>query len=813
MFLSHIKRLCTILPTLIAALPQDTDSNSSITNSLPAQLQRTVPACAQPCLRSALQDQFPLSCTTQEDIGCLCSRYSNRGESLGEEALRCIYSSCPTIDKASSAYNVCLGQKDAVRPTQTALTVAATVASSTTSSSTRRTSTFTISTSIQPTPSNSIVVNSNPFISSTSSSLSTAGSTAAPAIAEAAPGPKTMTPAQIAGLSVAAVATFIVAIGLMALSIFLRRRKERKEIVDVKEKKTQSFLPRTYASRYSQLPPRGSSRRTAPKRFPMIPELSAQRSNESLRAPSKQATRSHLNLTQTNPNTGLYAVPPTSSAPNTTSPDYSSVHPLLRPGASRNSSTTTVPLDQIGLAISAELPGKSVKPKFLQSPHNAETRQQRPKSLQRSLGLGITDRYDRASVLTTNTVFEEDTQPARRRSSMLLPTPPVPIPPIRALQPSRLPPSFNPSEKPPRPSLIRQQAGQQPELFLNIPVRHSRQSPPRISPVHSPQSRDSPKPKSQRTPAINITSAYSAYKPTTTAASTPETSNIEDIPDYYFTAYDSQRQPSPQRSKITKLRSPISTPSPRRIVRAKDSPKVVVIKAKISGSTNSRATSQASTNIRDSISSQTSFETTGSNDPTPEGEDDKQLSSGDEKKLSPVAESPISNLRYPKIPRASNQLVPRSPRSPQSLARQQVQLQAQLNGSPRIPSPSTLLMKRRGEREALQLESELHMSSPKVKVSTKKYRSHLRSNSVVESWDAGPSVLTERATRAQSGQWPKSPAMFDTDAVARPAPLNIKGKRVDEGQLKSPLWVPHLTPTRMGEDLLISVRYSKGDGR
>jgi hypothetical protein len=813
MFLSHIKRLCIILPTLIAASPQDTESNSSITNSLPAQLQRTVPACAQPCLLTALQEQYPLSCTTQEDIGCLCSRYSNRGESLGEEALRCIYSSCPTIDKASSAYNVCLGQKNAVRPTQTALTVAATMASSKTSFLTRQTSTFTVPTSTQPTPSDSIVVNSNPSISSTSSSLSTASPTAAPAITGAPPGPKTMTPAQIAGLSVAAVATFIVAIGLMALSIFLRRRKERKEIVDVKEMKTQPYLPRTYSSQYSQLPPRGSSRRTPPKRFPVIPELSAHRSNESLRVTPKKATLARPVLTQINPNTVLYAVPPTASPPNTTPPDYSSVHPLLRPGASRNSSATTVPLDQIGLAISAELPGKSVKPKFPQPPHNAETRPQRPKSLRRSLGLGITNRDDRSSVLTTNTIFEEDAQLGRRRSSMLLPTPPVPIPPIRALQPSRLPPRLNPAEKPLRPSQTHQQAVQQPELFLNIPVRHSRQSPPRISPVDSPQSRDSPKPKAQLAPAINVTSAYSAYKPTTTAASTPETSNIEDIPDYYFTAYDSQRQPSPQPTKTPILRSPISTPSPRRIVRAKDSPKVVVIKAKTSGSTISRATSQASTNLRDSTSSQTSFETTGSNDPTPDGEDDRQLSSGDEKKLSPVAESPISNLRYPKIPRASNQLVPRSPRSPQNLARQQAQLQAQLNGSPRIPSPSTLLRKRRGEREALQLESDLQMSSPKVKDATKKNRSHLRSNSVVESWDAGPNVLAERAARAQSGQWPKSPAMFDTDAVTRPAPLNIKGKRVDEGQLKSPMWVPHLTPTRMGEDLLISVRYSKGDSR
>lgn len=81
---------------------------------------------------------------------------------------------------------------------------------------------------------------------------------------------------------------------------------------------------------------------------------------------------------------------------------------------------------------------------------------------------------------------------------------------------------------------------------------------------------------------------------------------------------------------------------------------------------------------------------------------------------------------------------------------------------------------------------------------------------MVESWNAGPTALTERATRTQSGQWPKSPAMYEQNAVR---PLNIRPKRqsgVDGGQLMSPAWVPHLTPTRQGDDLLISVSYSKG---
>ncbi|KAE9987295.1 hypothetical protein EG327_003871 [Venturia inaequalis] len=55
----------------------------------------------------------------------------------------------------------------------------------------------------------------------------------------------------------------------------------------------------------------------------------------------------------------------------------------------------------------------------------------------------------------------------------------------------------------------------------------------------------------------------------------------------------------------------------------------------------------------DSQASSTSFESMGSDDdPTPPKEEDKRLS--------PVHKSPVSYLRYPKVPRASNQVVPRA---------------------------------------------------------------------------------------------------------------------------------------------------------
>lgn len=70
---------------------------------------------------------------------------------------------------------------------------------------------------------------------------------------------------------------------------------------------------------------------------------------------------------------------------------------------------------------------------------------------------------------------------------------------------------------------------------------------------------------------------------------------------------------------------------------------------------NSRRPSKSSARS-DSQASYTSFESMGSDDdPTPPKEEDKRLS--------PVHESPMSYLRYPKVPRASNQIVPRTPPS------------------------------------------------------------------------------------------------------------------------------------------------------
>ncbi|KAH7067287.1 hypothetical protein BKA63DRAFT_521891 [Paraphoma chrysanthemicola] len=803
MLLSHFKRLCITSATLIAASPLATVVSPS--SSLPTALQQAVPSCAQSCVQASLAEKFPVACSGQEGIQCLCSHYSNMGESLGEVALGCVYSGCSMADKnAASAYNVCLGQRDAVMPTKTALTVVATSAprTSSTSSSIKSIATPTITSTLQTQvrPTQSVIVDS---ISATPSATASPSPSFA-AVASNTDEPPKMTPAQIAGLSVAAVAAFVIAVGLMALSVCLRRKKERKSAFDSDEKGL-GRKSKKYSTRVSQWVPVGSIP-SPPKRFPIAIPPAAKKDNKQSRNATGQ-------------NKGFPALP----AP-TRFVQRNGV------GTSNSSSNSSLPLDQIGVAIS-EMDGTSVPS---QTASNVSLRPQQP---------GTQVPFRPISTMTQITVFEEDETTARRRSSVLLPTPPVPVAPIRSLQPSKRASTFDNATGISFPQPTKQhsrQASRRSELFLDIPVRHERPQPRRII-AHDMPSTGSPKPlpvsqANRLAPPIQMTNSASPQR-------TPASSTGGDIDDYYFST---PKNPTPRAS-------------PAYIPRPRDSPKTVQIRSKRSGSTVSRTTSRASTNIRDSYSSQTSFETADPSDPTPEDEDsDKQLS---DDKLSPVAESPISNLRYPKVPRASNQLVPRSPKA---LNQAHAQFSPRGQHTPRRnqpspPSTSHLLQNRRKDLAPLLLETRVPLrmtasqkdvalvrdplrepfTSPPPAAAQRKQRTHARSNST-ESWTATPKSKIDRKSRTQSGMWPASPAMYDTPpTMASPEPIRpLKVRKgssgtqgsagsmslmqrrrreemaeinvgrdveVDDQGLKSPVWVPRLTPTRKGEDLFISV--------
>jgi hypothetical protein len=778
MLLSHFRRLCISLAPLIAASSHSTVVSRSI--SLPSALQQSVHSCAQTCLQNSLVEKFPVACSGQDNIQCLCSHYSNGGESLGEVALGCVYTSCSKDDPgAASAYNVCLGQRDAVMPTKSVLTVVASKAPRTTSTPTSFKSTATPTTittlRTQATPNASAIVDTISSMPSATSSPSPSVA-AVPATAEERP---RMTPAQIAGLSVAAVAAFVVAVGLMALSVCLRRRRERKNAFDSDEKGL-GRKSKKNSSRFSHYVTVGD-RPEPPKRFPIALPPAARRKGDRSRPIAKQAQKVPATLYPTKP--------------------------VQRNGVgTSNSSNSSLPLDQIGVAISAELDGRSAPPRVNTRP------------------LRTSVDFRPISSMTQDTVFEEDEVMARRRSSVLLPTPPVPVAPIRRLQPSKRASGLATATGfPSQSNKDGREVARRSELFLEIPVLHERPQPRRIIQAQIPSTGSPQQLPSNRTnrlaPATQIPNS-------TSPQGTPGSSTAEDIDDYYFSAHE----------------QPASRLGPAYITRPRDSPKSIQVKSKRSGSTISRATSRTSTNIRDSGSSQTSFETADISDPTPEDEDDdKQLS--DDNKLSPVAESPISKLRYPKVPRASNQLVPRSPRSPKNVnSFSSPKNHPSLRRTQASPlSTSHLLQNRQKNLAPLLLESRvpLKLNAPKdialvprapLKdpfTSPPRARAHMRSNST-ESWSTTPHSKIDRKSRTQSGMWPSSPAMYDEIR-----PLNVRPKvpnvqqplRVRRNQdemseinvgrdvnhdatldgLKSPVWVPRLTPTRKGDDLFISV--------
>lgn len=358
--------------------------------------------------------------------------------------------------------------------------------------------------------------------------------------------------------------------------------------------------------------------------------------------------------------------------------------------------------------------------------------------------------------------------------------------PIRSLQPSRLN-----SKGPTTSTSSSNRTARRSELFLNIPVRHERPQP-KIVAIAGSSSTGFPAPK-RPPPQMQIPSSVSQQ--TKSSSTTP--ASAADIPDYYFTSSPfPERDTTPRQDSDTLPAAKPQSSGPK----ARRSPGTTL---------GSRTVSRTSTRrtFRDSASSQTSFETADPNDPTPEDDsDDKQLS--DDNKLSPVAESPIRALKYPKVPRASNQSVPRSPKfGTTRMSREEGKFYVRP-----LPEPSSLLVKRRGEREAQQLEDTLVLKDPFVTPTRRQMRAHTR-NASAHSWEHTPASKVERQDHNNS------PLANEVDVI-RPLSIvkktDVAARQSKEGGemvgLKSPVWIPHLTPTRKGEDLFISVGWGDNLG-
>ncbi|KAK6394129.1 hypothetical protein LTR65_001975 [Meristemomyces frigidus] len=412
-----------------------------------------------------------------------------------------------------------------------------------------------------------------------------------------------------------------------------------------------------------------------------------------------------------------------------------------------------------------------------------------------------------ASMMSPATVFEEDKSP-RIASAQPPPMPGPPLPVHRGLPGKnvRLPqyaPQYTKS-----PDEARGLA-----LSLEIPRQASRTArlpsptafPPPPVPIDDPYISDHRASRSSKAKSGASTSAGSLlnYYASPEAGSVPDFWEPEPTP----ISLEPQRRVKPPPAAIT-VTKPVYPPRAVRLGRSS------------------------------SVASDTSFESNDPDEPTPPEEEDRRLSA--------VAEhSPIAAVRYPKVPRSSNQSVPRSPpvKVSPGLARGYGDVVAddraalpshKRNKSSRtVYSPvtpdrqktntSTLAVKRRGDNAARDLEGRLYIDT-----------SHSRANSHAtvrssprHSGDSATHAPLQHISPADryvgsplkgygrvangggSGGGGRSSNRTSngllTPEMKSAGPKVLRSPMAQEVTLKSPLWEPKLTPSRRGDDLFLQV--------
>ena len=427
--------------------------------------------------------------------------------------------------------------------------------------------------------------------------------------------------------------------------------------------------------------------------------------------------------------------------------------------------------------------------------------------------------FHKSPAPTTTTIFEED-RPEER---------PPPVPSLKPLP--KLPPAaraiYYPAPPPAKPRRNPQYAEQytrspdntrQPSLSLDIPRQAARL--PRISsPVAFPL------PPNVAPPARTGRDVSSEIDSSKSKSRGSEGSLLN-----YYASPEAGCDASPDIDEPT-------TPIDEEVQRRKAVPNAITI---------TKPTAPPRAVRMDSNGSDTSFESNATDEPTPPEEVERQLT--------PVREagqpSPISRIKYPKIPRSSNQAVPRSPGprfspgpklSPLHIRRveihpqqnrsmqpsqQQQQRRDKAQADPVTPqrqgttssilSGSTLAAKRLGSNAAQNLERGLYLTDS----------THSRANS-----NATTQVAKSEPNSGKSIQHPAERNNKAESPLKGYGRVASSGRRVSRGQigpemrtpgpqlwrspglpgqpqevmLNSPLWEPKLTPSRKGDDLYLSV--------
>lgn len=680
--------------------------------SLPKRLDDIVPTCAEPCVNSYISQYWvPGRCSNSTDFGCLCSRYSQSGYTVGEIALACVSSSCPQAQPAqvSQIYNVCGGQSGAVTATHTILTVlvSPTPSSTTSSISSTPTSRSTFS---------SLTVSSTSSTSSLSTLTSSLSSTQILPIITAVPGPPSssasgsaqpgsqLTSGQAVGVTVGAFGGIGLAIALVFCCIAVRKRKAKQKETVHKKKHSYDFscaeTPRfsPFQTRHGDIrgPLGGSHQQRA--------ELSEQ--------PDRRSNR----MTQ-------WLVPGGAA----------------KTRHSRSMSPASIKSDR---TVSQLLPDKPPSDAQMASHAALDKNSKRPFSAQ-----------------TQGTVFEEDRTPWSPGLQK-----PAPIQLNFNFAPDRHT-RDTPGSIPPFPVVPRRRSNQSlKSMNLSLTI-------PKKTPLERSIAEDLDTSKEVNTGDQMTGVPYQTPKSANPNQTLSAGSTSSYLPAYY-TSTDS-------RTPIIPLKSPSRPYIPQHAFRSPP-PQKPLPKAPLPHRRPSRA-------------SETSFESVDPNEITPEEELDRRIN--------PENASPISGLRYPKIPRSANQAIPRSPPiSPQRWA------------SPHDAHPltrsGTLASKRRGVEAANDMQRRLGLAEPfqaKVPHSAQK-----KNRDSFLSYETPARKPVNRPTNPNAFITPPRTSS-QAHRVERPklsvfpntTPTPPRGR--DMMRTASPARGPRLTPTKRGDDLFLAV--------
>lgn len=776
--------------------------SSRSNSSLPPELHDAVPSCARQCLESYINSSWRCP---DDGASCLCSRYSDQGYTLGELAYICLWENCDavTLARKQTAYNICSTSPRRVSPTHKTLTPLPTTATRQVSSTrtpgetttTREHSTGSSSQHSSATSATLATHTRRPAAAATMTSSPASSASLPPAAAMSQLGSSTqkstnLTHAEAAGISVAAMGAIMLAIAIVYLIIWMRRRKVRVK----DERKSYDFVdeapPRFSPFNYGHADPRGPLGGFEKRRA----ELGS----------DKHLTR----------------------WPGVRMSYDEYVHRYLE------KSVSITPPEKRGSDESER-----------DLPHQLPTNPPMSKPLPAQLrGL---PKSPAPSAYTTDTMFEEDRPPVPNLTGVPArkPLPKAPLGIAIHYPPPPPPKPFKSNQPYVGDSVRSPQRSAQPALSLAIPKQATRV--PGLTPIP-----DFPLPPAP----LNIGSKNNKSAAPVSALSEDPRDSTASVLEYYASPQAAGYETSPD----------IDLPTPVQVAARKrrDPPGFAYAKK----SAISRPIPQGPKPSRmNSIGSDTSFESLDEDEPTPPEED---------KQLTPVQESqpsPLAGIRYPKVPRSSNQAVPRSPKPTASPRAQATLFPLATKGTLQRPKPppkdldgrtplsnnsrpfkqnedmkprppvtpvrnntststtstlsgTTLAAKRRGDNAAQDLERRFFVA----KSAHEKVDSHITSKSSEKS-DLGPmqnrpyaKVDAQNSPLKGYGRVANSPGGYSSSQgrIVRPGvnappagqgmryyglPANPREAVKERSGQDERQWEPKLTPSRRGEDLYLSV--------